>query len=163
MLYGVSRLRQNHVFWIMQIKHSLYLAAFLLATTLFSLPANAQQDTLYSADEHIVFEKTEVEATVDKKLWRQHLETNLGEPAISAMKGGIQPGKYTVNVRFIVEKDGSISNATELNDPQYGLAKAAVKVVQTAPKWTAAQQNGRKVRSYHTQPITYFIQSPKTM
>ena len=70
----------------------------------------------------------------------------------------MKAGTYVVNVRFLVEKDGNISYADALNDPGYGLAKAAVKVLNTGPKWTPGEQNGQKVRSYHTQPITFVIQ-----
>jgi protein TonB len=61
-----------------------------------------------------------------------------------------------VNVRFLVEKDGSISSAKAMKDIGFGLAKGAEKVVKSGPKWTAGEQNGIKVRSYHTQPI-YFV------
>ena len=69
----------------------------------------------------------------------------------------MKAGTYTVNVRFLVEKDGSISDVVALNDPGYGLAKAAEKVVKTGPKWTPGQQGGKTVRSYHTQPINFVI------
>jgi protein TonB len=70
----------------------------------------------------------------------------------------MKAGTYVVNVRFLVEKDGSINDVHALNDPGYGLAKAAEKVLKTGPRWSPGEQNGRKVRSYHTQPITFVIQ-----
>jgi protein TonB len=70
----------------------------------------------------------------------------------------MKPGTYIVQVKFLVEKDGSISDVHALNDPGYGLAKAAEKVLRTSPRWSPGEQNGRKVRSYHTQPITFMIQ-----
>lgn len=162
----------------MKSKHRYNLSTCLLLTLFFASSLKAQQSTTDSrptnavvADstsmatdgDKTIYTKTEVAATVDKKLWRRHLEFRLGEPTINAMKDGIQPGKYTVDVRFVVEKDGSVSEAKALNDPGYGLAKSAVKVVQTGPKWTAAEQNGKKVRSYHTQPISFFIQQTRTI
>ena len=114
-------------------------------------------------DDNTIYTSTEVAATVDDKLWRRHLESRLGEPTMDAMKNGIKPGKYTVNVQFVVEKDGRISEVKALNDPGYGLAKSGIKIVQSGPKWTAAEQNGKKVRSYHTQPISFFIQQTRTI
>ena len=67
-----------------------------------------------------------------------------------------------MEVRFVVEKDGSISDVKALNNPGYGLAGGAVKVVQSGPAWTAARQNGKRVRSWHTQPISFVIAQPKT-
>jgi protein TonB len=75
-----------------------------------------------------------------------------------AAASGMNPGTYTVNVRFLVEKDGSITQVTALNDPGYGLKQGAEEVVKRGPKWAPGEQNGRKVRSYHTQPITFVIQ-----
>ncbi len=69
----------------------------------------------------------------------------------------MKAGQYTVQVRFLVELDGSITNVEALNDPGYGLSKGAVQVVKTGPKWTPGEVGGRKVRSYHTQPITFVI------
>ena len=98
-----------------------------------------------------------MDASVDRLQWRRHLETKLLPVIERAAKAGMKAGQYTVNVRFLVEKDGSISNVAALNDPGYGLAYGAVNVVRTGPKWIPGEQNGRKVRSYHTQPITFVI------
>jgi protein TonB len=104
-----------------------------------------------------VFDKLEVEASVDPISWRKHLEKELMPVIENAAKKGMKPGHYIVTVRFLVERDGSISEAKALNNPGFGLAKASEKVIKSSPKWTPGEQNGRKVRSYHTQPITYVI------
>jgi hypothetical protein len=62
-----------------------------------------------------------------------------------------------LQVRFIVETDGSISNIQSLNDPGFGFAAASEKMMQRSPKWQPATQNKIPVRSYHTQPITFVI------
>lgn len=108
-------------------------------------------------DPNKIFEKVEIEARVNMAQWRRHLENQLQRPIENAAADGMKPGKYTVNVRFLVEKDGSISDVKALNDPGYGLARSAVDVVKRGPKWTPGEQNGQKVRSYHTQPITFVI------
>lgn len=108
-------------------------------------------------DENEIFQKVEIEAKVDPKQWRRHLESQLQRYIEDAASQGMSPGQYTVNVRFLVEKDGSITDVSSLNDPGYGLGKGAVDVVRKGPKWSPGEQNGRKVRSYHTQPITFVI------
>lgn len=105
-----------------------------------------------------VFQEAEVGASVDKQQWRNHLEKQLMSYIASAANKGMKPGTYVVNIRFLVEKDGGISDVKALNDPGYGLGAAAVKTVRIGPKWIPAQQNNRIVRSYHTQPITFQIQ-----
>lgn len=108
-------------------------------------------------DENKIFEKVEIQARVDQNKWRQHLMRKLVRYIEEAAYAGMPAGQYTVKVRFLVEKDGSIARVKALNNPGYGLARGAEQVVKTGPKWMAAQQNGRKVRSYHTQPITFVI------
>ncbi len=116
-----------------------------------------QKPVSKKVDENKIFEKVEIEATVNVSKWRRHLERNLIRYIEDAAYEGMAPGKYTVNVRFLVEKDGRISRVTALNNPGYGLARGAEQVVKTGPKWRPGEQNGRKVRSYHTQPITFMI------
>ncbi len=108
-------------------------------------------------DRDVIFEKSEVAASVDKMEWRKHLEKHLVPVIQNAAAAGIKVGKYEIYVRFIVEKNGSISDVKALNDVGYGLALGAINVVRTGPKWKPAEQNNRKVRSYHTQPITFVI------
>lgn len=109
-------------------------------------------------DENKVFEKVEIEASVNVSQWRRHLESQLQRYIEDAASSGMNPGTYTVNVRFLVERDGSITDVKSLNDPGYGLGQGAVETVKRGPKWNPGEQNGRKVRSYHTQPITFVIQ-----
>lgn len=109
-------------------------------------------------DENKVFEKVEIEASVNISQWRRHLESQLQRYIEDAASSGMNPGTYTVNVRFLVERDGSITDVRALNDPGYGLGQGAVETVKRGPKWNPGEQNGRKVRSYHTQPITFVIQ-----
>jgi periplasmic protein TonB len=94
---------------------------------------------------------------VDVKQWRRHLESQLQRYIEDAASQGMNPGQYTVQVRFLVEKDGSITDVKSLNDPGYGLGKGAEDVVKRGPRWSPGEQNGRKVRSYHTQPITFVV------
>ncbi|RYY00334.1 MAG: energy transducer TonB, partial [Gammaproteobacteria bacterium] len=88
--------------------------------------------------------------------WRRFLE-KYTQPIVQEVGKNAQAGKYTVNVRFIVEKDGSISNVSILNDPGYGIGRKVLGMMKYVPKWKPAIQNEKVVRSYHTQPITFVI------
>jgi len=109
-------------------------------------------------DPNQIFTKVEIEASVDQKQWIRHLQTQLQRYIEDAASNGMEPGTYTVQVKFLVEKDGSIADVQSLNDPGYGLGKAAVDVVKKGPRWSPGIQNGKQVRSYHTQPITFVVQ-----
>jgi protein TonB len=108
-------------------------------------------------DKNKVFEKVEIQASVNIAKWRQHLEQNLVGYINDAANRGMQPGRYVVMVRFLVEKDGSINDVSALNDPGFGLAQGATQVIKSGPKWNPGEQNGSKVRSYHMQQITFVI------
>ncbi len=58
-----------------------------------------------------------------------------------------------VIVKFVVEKDGSISHITVTRSLGYGLDEAAVDVVRKLKRFAPAMQDGKKVRSYMSLPI----------
>lgn len=103
-----------------------------------------------------VFEKAEFAPSVDAGAWRSFLE-KYTMSFIEEIGKKAPTGNYTVNVRFIVERDGTISNVSVLNDPGYGIGSKVLEMMKHAPKWKPAIQNQRVVRSYHTQPITFVI------
>ena len=69
-----------------------------------------------------------------------------------AVKEGIQ-GRVTV--RFIVEKDGSISDVKPVLSVHPLLNKEAVRVVESMPKWTPGKQNGKPVRVRFNVPVMF--------
>ena len=60
-----------------------------------------------------------------------------------------------VFVTFVVEKDGSITNATVLRGIDKECDAEALRVVSSMPKWTPGQQKGEVVRTQFTIPIIY--------
>ncbi|HEV7333421.1 MAG TPA: hypothetical protein VGN63_20470 [Flavisolibacter sp.] len=67
-------------------------------------------------------------------------------------------GQRTVAIRFIVEKDGTLSSFRPLTENGKGMEEEVIKLLQRSPRWTPGRQWGRPVRSYHTQPLTFVIQ-----
>lgn len=60
-----------------------------------------------------------------------------------------------VFVTFVVEKDGSITNATVLRGIDEACDAEALRVVASMPKWTPGKQDGETVRTQFTVPIIY--------
>ena len=81
----------------------------------------------------------------------QYLMKNIKYPE-QAVKEGIQ-GRVTV--RFIVEKDGSISDVKPVLSVHPLLNKEAVRVVKSMPKWTPGKQNGKPVRVRFNVPVMF--------
>jgi protein TonB len=103
------------------------------------------------------FTKVEVEASFKggEGAWRKYLERNLN--ASAPVDNGANPGSYTVVVQFIVDKEGNISDVKALSNHGYGMEEEAVRVIKRGPKWEPAIQNGRQVKAYRKQPITFVV------
>ena len=108
-------------------------------------------------DENTIFTKVEVEAKFPggEAAWRRYLQNNLN--ANAPAENEAPPGSYTVVVKFIVSKDGSISDVGAETKHGYGMEEEAVKIIKKGPKWTPAIQNGRNVNAYQRQPITFVV------
>lgn len=63
-----------------------------------------------------------------------------------------------VIVKFVVEKDGSVSQVQILKGVDKDLDKEALRVVNKMPKWQAGKNNGVAVRSYFTLPVNFRLQ-----
>jgi protein TonB len=87
--------------------------------------------------------------------WTKYLERNLNRDL--PVENGAPPGKYTVIVSFIVDKNGGISEVKAENDPGYGTKDEAVRVIKRGPNWKPAVQNGRNVIYRHKQSITFMV------
>ena len=71
----------------------------------------------------------------------------------------------TVVVLFIVDNEGVVSEVRALPcgeagvgnclPPNSKLAEIAVNAIRKGPKWKPAVQNGRKVKAYRRQPVTF--------
>ncbi len=58
-------------------------------------------------------------------------------------------------VGFVVEKDGSISNAKVIKSVSKLLDDEAVRVVLSMPKWNPGKQKGEPVRVRYTAPVSF--------
>ncbi|MDR4951501.1 TonB family protein [Chryseobacterium sp. ES2] len=71
----------------------------------------------------------------------------------SLMEGG--EGTLKAKLKFVVEKDGTVSNVTiEEKSPNGDFNSEAMRVVKKLKKWTPAKRNGESVRSYYSVPFT---------
>jgi TonB family protein len=75
-------------------------------------------------------------------------------PAV-AEENGIQ-GKVIVN--FIVERDGSISNAQIKKSVDPSLDKEAIRLIKSMPRWIPGKQDGIEVRAKYTVPVSFRLQ-----
>ena len=109
-------------------------------------------------DEGKIFTKVEVEAGFPggDAAWRNYLQKNLNTEVPA--DNGAGEGTYTVVVKFVVSKDGSLSQIECETDPGFGVCQEAIRVIKRTKNWTPAIQNGRNVNAYRRQPITFLVQ-----
>jgi TonB family protein len=74
---------------------------------------------------------------------------------VDAEENGIQ-GR--VNVTFVVECDGSITDVRVVKSVDPSLDKEAQRVVKSMPLWNPGKQNGSAVRVKYTVPVTFRLQ-----
>ena len=64
-------------------------------------------------------------------------------------------GQGRVTVSFIVEKDGSITNATIRRSVDSAFDREALRVISSMPKWIPGKNNGRNVRVRFNVPVQF--------
>ncbi len=105
--------------------------------------ADTEEDVIYS-----VVVQEAVYPGGNKQLM-QDISRNFNYP-----KKAREHGKQgRVIIRFVVEKDGSISDITSTRPQGYGLDEAAILAVSQLRNFTPAKQDGEPVRSYYSIPI----------
>lgn len=99
------------------------------------------------------------------KAWSDYISRAVSK----SMDELVDDGKNgTVVAQFVVDTEGNVSDVKVLgcNDAtvancigtQSKLAEIAIAAIKRGPKWKPAEQNGRKVKAYRRQPITFKLE-----
>lgn len=89
-----------------------------------------------------------------KEAFRRYIQQNLKYPPIAA-ENGISGRVF---VSFVIDTDGSITNAKVVRGVDPSLDREALRVITNAPKWAPGKQRGRPVRVAFTFPIVFELQ-----
>lgn len=87
----------------------------------------------------------------------------IGAQLVYPEEARLQLIEGSVNIKFIVDTDGTIKEATVVKSVHPLLDSAAVKVVSSMPPWKPGSQNGKLVKVYFTLPIKFALQDDKEM
>jgi len=141
---------------------------FLLGSTAFATSAANHQNIFFSnilvdtippkeSTEESIWEKVEVEASFSggDEAWIKFLQKNLDPTTPIRMRA--PKGKYTVWIQFIVDIDGKLSDFKALTTNGYGMEKEVIRILKKSPRWTPAMQDGKNVRAYRKQPVTFVV------
>jgi protein TonB len=105
-----------------------------------------------------VYEDVEFEASFPggQPAWAKYLQDSLN--AYVPVDNKAPYGTYRVEVKFIVSRDGSVSDVTALTHCGYGMEREVIRVIKNGPKWLPAFQDGRIVNAYRVQPVIFQVE-----
>jgi hypothetical protein len=86
------------------------------------------------------------------KAWGNYLLKHLYFPSNYKFTNADQA---VVVVEFAVNEDGSVSEVTVMSSLHPDFDKIAVDVISHSPKWTPTISHNRKIKDYHSQPVTF--------
>ena len=116
---------------------------------LLTPPAEVKQTTIFSCG----FEVMPMFSGGQKALM-EYLAANVRYP--DTMEDTCAQGRVVVS--FVVERDGNITEPKVVKSVHSALDEEALRVVNGMPKWIPGSQNGERVRTRYTIPITFKLQ-----
>ncbi|MES2828456.1 MAG: energy transducer TonB [Bacteroidota bacterium] len=127
----------------------------LIALLFFAAATTKAQDDF----DKIVYKEVEVEPAFPGGMlkWGKFLRDTINFEAL--YKNDPPVGKYKVELSFVIERDGSVTEVKVKTDPKEcpDCTKEAIRVLKLSPKWTPGVQNGRNVRVSYTIPFSFTI------
>lgn len=100
------------------------------------------------------FPDVEAQFPGGEEMMRKWMQENIIYPEIS-MENGDQGKVY---LKFVVERDGTITNVEVIKGTTRDLDNEAKRIVRNMPKWNPGESSGNKVRSSFTLPINFELQ-----
>jgi protein TonB len=131
------------------MKH--FYTPFLPVFLLFSFAAFSQEEVKHVPGDCLHIVEIEAEPPGGMVIWNKYLRRALN--ADIGRQNGAPAGAYTINIRFLITRNGSIDSVMAISDYGYGMEQEAIRVIQQAPKWCPAQKHGR----YQPQWAQHFI------
>jgi hypothetical protein len=103
--------------------------------------------------------KIEPQATPNED-WPEYLQRTLELDSLSV--DSIPAGAYTVYAHFSIDSIGRISDVSITTDPGYGLGQRVMQaILYYKGEWKPGMGNGKPVKSYRMQPVTFIVEEEK--
>ena len=87
--------------------------------------------------------------------WIKFVENNLN--ASIGVENGARKGNYNVIIRFIVTKEGILTDFVPITKLKHGFEEEVIRVLKLSPNWIPAKKNGVSVNSWVEQNQVFII------
>lgn len=87
-----------------------------------------------------------------EEAWRKYISREI-ERHMDELQDDGKAGSCMV--QFVVDKEGVISDVEVLTMKGSKLAEITANAIRKGPKWVPAENNGKKVKAYRRQPVTF--------
>lgn len=108
----------------------------------------AEDIPIFNAEEMPTFQGGDINA------FRSWVQGRLAYPRI-AQENNISG---TVTLKFVIERDGSLTNIEEIATPDRSLTEEAIRVLKQSPKWTPGKQRNKPVRVFYILPVQFRLE-----
>ena len=112
------------------------------------LSSTPEDQPIYNAEEMPTFQGGDLNS------FRKWVYDRIQYPRI-AQENGIQ-GRVTL--RFVIERDGTLTNIEEFASPDKSLTDEAIRVLRQSPKWSPGKMRNKPVRIWYVLPIEFQLQ-----
>lgn len=126
------------------------LASFAFINNCYCQKSNGKLVVEFDVRRDTVYITAELTGNLPDSIIAQRDIITEGLRASDILKNRPKRGKYTVEVQFILDKEGRVSDVKALTNNGYGLEEAAVRTIKKFPRWEPAMGNGRKVMRYRS-------------
>jgi periplasmic protein TonB len=90
-----------------------------------------------------------------QKVFLKYMERNMDQSVPKT--AGAPAGTYVVEIEFVIDKTGDLSEFKPLTNLGYGMEAEAVSFLKHGPKWKPAVQNDRLVKSSFRQSFVFVV------
>ncbi|MBO9564130.1 MAG: hypothetical protein J7621_15200 [Niastella sp.] len=115
---------------------------------------NAKKASAEETDK--IFTKVEIDGGTNIQEWTNYMKKSTVLP--ESLRKTIPAGTYKVQISFIIDVHGKLSEIKADNDPGHGLAERALSIFKDYKGlWQPANQCGRSVKSYKKMPVIFVV------
>jgi TonB family protein len=151
-----------------QSKNKSLLTFILFAMLVFVISCKSSKDSAFSKTTDIPIGETSAQGSSDEvydvvdevpefpggmEAWFNFMKDNLKYPTLAKDKGI----EGTVYISFIINKDGSVSDAEILRGIGGGCDEEALRVVKASPNWNPGKKDGKIVKARMRLPVQYAL------